>query len=92
MQDKKRIIKVVTAEIEIITRHYTYEVLIDEDMAEEFIESMDELCGHKEIYDELSQHDYRFISREDGKQYITDDNFSSSVDEVKVLNQLAWSL
>jgi len=92
MQDKKRIIKVVTAEIEIITRHYTYEVLIDEDMADDFIEKMDELCGYKEIYDELAQHNYRFISKKDGKQYNSDDNYSSSVDEVKLINQLPLSL
>jgi len=87
-----KIVHITTSEIEIITRHYTYEVLINEDKADDFTEKMDELCGHKEIYDELSQHDYKFISREDGKQYPTDDNFSSCVDEVKILNQLAWSL
>ena len=91
MQNSK-IIQITTSEIEIITRHYTYEVLIDEDTADDFIEKMDGLCGQQEIYEELNKHNAKFISKINGKQYPTDDNFSSSVDEVKVFNQLAWSL
>ena len=91
MQNSK-IVHITTSEIEIITRHYTFEVLINEDKADDFIEKMDGLCGHQEIYEELNKHNTKFISKRDAKQYPTDDNFSSSVDEVKVLNQLAWSL
>lgn len=80
---KQRIIKVTTSEVEIITRHYTYQVAIDENMAESFIEKMDGLCGNEEIY--------KFISKSDGKQYPTDDNFTSSVSEVELLNQLPLS-
>ncbi|MCF6340113.1 MAG: hypothetical protein L3J10_05085 [Sulfurimonas sp.] len=89
---KNRIIKVVTSEIEIITRHYTYEVVVDENISDEFIEKMDGLCGYREMYEELNKHNSKLISKTDGKQYPSDDNFSSYVDEVKVLNQLAWSL
>ena len=89
---KQRIIKVTTSEIEIVTRHYTYEVLVDENLSEEFMGKMDGLCGHNEIFMELNNHSLKSISYEDGKQYPTNDNFLSSVDEVKLLNQPAWSL
>ena len=92
METKQRIIKLTTIEIEIVTRHYTYEVLVDETMTDEFIETMDGLCGHQEIYRELNKYGYKFISREDGKQYPTDDNYSSSVDDIELTNQLALSL
>ena len=61
-------------------------------MTEEFIGTMEDLCGHQEIYNELSKYAYKFISCEDGKQYPTDDNYSSSVDDVELTNQLALSL
>lgn len=92
MNTNKRIVKVTTSEIEIVTRHYTYEVMVDEAMADEFIKKMDGLCGHKEIYEELNNYVCKFISRKDGKQYPSDDNFSSSVDSVELSNQIAWSL
>jgi hypothetical protein len=92
METKKRVIKVTTSEVEVITRHYTYEVLVDESVTKEFIEKMDGLCGYREIYDELAQHNCRFISKKDGKQYSSDDNYSSNVDEVKLINQLPLSL
>lgn len=92
MNTNKRIIKVVTSEIEIITRHYSYEVMVDETKVKKFTEDMDGLCGHREIYEELNKHDYKFMSRKDGKQYPSDDNYSSSVDEVELLTQLPLSL
>ena len=88
----QRIVKVTTSEIEIVTRHCTYEVAVDESQADKFIEKMDGLCGHRELYQELGKHDYRFLSKEDGKKYPTDDNFSSSVDSVELTSQLAFSL
>lgn len=92
MRNTKRVVKVTTSEIEIITRHYTYEVIVEEDMADEFMEKMNGLCGHKEIYKELNNHVCKYITRKDGKQYPSDDNFSSSVDKVELMNQSAWSL
>lgn len=92
METKNRIIKITTSEIEVITRHYTYEVIVNEATADKFLEKMDGLCGHKEIYEELNNYVCKFISRKDGKQYPSDDNFSSSVDSVELSNQIAWSL
>jgi len=92
MKTKKRIIRVTTSEIEIITRHYTYEVIVDEAMADEFIEKMSGLCGHREIYEMLNNYVSKYISCQDGKKYPTDDNFSSSIDNVELINQIAWSL
>ena len=92
MKTKNRIVKVTTSEIEIVTRHYTYEVIVDEAHADEFMEKMSELCGHKEIYEELNNHVCKYISCKDGKQYPSDDNFSSSIDSIELLNQIAWSL
>jgi len=89
METKNRIVKVTTSEIEIITRHYTYEVIVDEAHADEFMEKISELCGHKEIYEVLNNHVCKYITRKDGKQYPSDDNFSSSVDKVELLNQPA---
>lgn len=92
METKNRIVKVTTSEIEIVTRHYTYEVIVDEVMAEEFMEKMTGLCGHKEIYEVLNNLVCKYITRKDGKQYPSDDNFSSSIDSVELMNQPAWSL
>ncbi|QFR43761.1 hypothetical protein [Sulfurimonas xiamenensis] len=92
MRNTKRVVKVTTSEIEIITRHYTYEVIVEEAMADEFMEKMSELCGHKEIYEVLNNHVCKYITRKDGKQYPSDENFSSSIDKVELLNQPAWSL
>lgn len=92
MKTKNRIVKVTTSEIEIVTRHYTYEVIVDEAMTDEFIEKMSGLCSHKEIYEVLNNHVCKYITRKDGKQYPSDDNFSSSVNSVELSNQIAWSL
>jgi len=91
MKTKQRIIKVVTSEVEIVTRHYTYEVVVDENMTEEFIETMDNLYGYSEIYDELNKHKYKFISRQEGKQYSADDN-NGEIAEIELLNQPTWNL
>ena len=85
----KRIVQITTSEVEIVTRHYTYEVAVDADGVEAFMEKMDGLCGYTEIYEALSQHDSKLISKTDGKQYPTDDNYSSCIDSVKLTNQLA---
>jgi len=90
MKNTKRVVKVTTSEIEIITRYYTYEVMVDEAHIDEFMEKMNELCGHKEIYEELNNHVCKYMTRKDGKQYPSDDNFSSSVDKVELLNQPAF--
>jgi len=65
---------------------------VDETHADEFMEKMSELCGHKEIYEVLNNLVCKYITRKDGKQYPSDDNFSSSIDKVELLNQPAWSL
>jgi len=85
----KRIIQITTSEVEIVTRHYTYEVAVDADNVEAFMEKMDGLCGYKEVYTELNEHNPKLISKTDGKEYPTDDNYSSCVDSVKLTNQLA---
>lgn len=92
MNTNKRIVKVTTSEIEIVTRHYSYEVTVDEALVDDFIQKMDGLCGHREMYDELNKFSHKLIAKEDGKQYPTDDNFTSSIDIVELTNQIAWSL
>lgn len=87
-----KIIRVVTSEVEIVTRHYTYEVEISEDAAEAFAKHISELEGHHEIYGVLNEHECRFIERTEGKQYPTDDNTLTSIDQVTMLKQLALSL
>jgi hypothetical protein len=89
---KQRIIKVVISEVEVITRNHTYEVLVEETETEDFIETMNWICGHNEIYDELSNYEYRYLSCEDGEKYHIDDECPSFVDKVEVLNQLPLSL
>lgn len=87
-----KIIRVITSEVEIVTRHYTYEVEVAEDIAEAFAEHISGLEGHHEIYGVLNEHQCRFVERIDGKQYATDDNTLTTIDEVNVLKQLALSL
>lgn len=87
-----KIIRVVTSEVQIITRHYVYEVEISEDAAKAFLEHISELEGHHEIYGALNEHPCRFIEQSEGKQYSTDDNTLTTIDEVKILKQLALSL
>ena len=85
MKNEQLTIKVITSEIEIVTRHYTYEVTIDNRAVSEFMGDISELEGHREIYELLSQYDYKFISRVDGKQYPTDDNSLTTIDDIQIL-------
>jgi len=86
------IIRIVTSEVEIVTRHYTYEIKISEKATKAFAEHISALEGHHEIYDVLNKHECRFIERTEGKQYPTDDNSLTTIDDVKILKQLALGL